>query len=68
MAALLDLLGVAPAERRPVLQEQLELLEGAVRDIPRAPRDLDMALEADIQGIGVAASGGTAERESWALD
>jgi uncharacterized membrane protein len=68
MAALLDLLGVAPPERRPVLQEELALLEGAVRDIPRASRDLDMALRADIQGIGVAASDGTAERESWAVD
>lgn len=55
VAALRDLLEVAPQERRPVLDQQLELLQEAVRDIPHDQRDLNMALVPDAQGIGVAA-------------
>ena len=60
LAALEDLLEMAPEERRPVLEAQLELLQDAVRNLPRAARDVRMALAADVQGIGVAA-GGVAE-------
>lgn len=53
VAALTDLLDVAPAERRPVLLEQLDLLEAAVRSRPLDPRDRERALVADPQGIGL---------------
>ena len=64
VAALHDLLVVVPNERRPVLEEQLELLEEAVRQVPRDERDLDMALTPDAQGIGVAACDETPFHES----
>ena len=64
VAALHDLLVVVPNERRPVLEEQLELLEEAVRQVPRDERDLDMALTPDAQGIGVAAGDETPVHES----
>ena len=64
VAALHDLLDVVPRERRPVLEEQLELLEEAVRQVPRDERDLDMALTPDAQGIGVAAGDETPFHES----
>ena len=38
-----------------MLDQQLELLQEAVRDIPHDQRDLNMALVPDAQGIGVAA-------------
>lgn len=63
VVALHDLLDVAPTERRPVLEEQLELLEEAIRGVPRDERDLRRALTADTQGIGVAAGDGTPVRE-----
>lgn len=50
-SALHDLISIAPAARRPVLEQQLDLLEGAVAD-STAARDAGFALERDPQGIG----------------
>jgi uncharacterized membrane protein len=66
MAALHDLLEVAPEERRPVLETQLDLLREAVRHLPRDERDLEMALAADVQGIGVVAGDGAEGRQATA--
>ena len=55
-AALDDLIEVAPSERRPVLEQQAELLEQAVASSSRPVLDVGFALQADRQGIGVAAS------------
>ena len=55
VAALEDLISIAPADRRPVLDEQLELLYKAVEGLDREQRDLDSALVPDGQGLGVAA-------------
>ena len=55
VAALEDLLLIAPAERRPVLDEQLELLSKAVESLNREEPDRDLALVPDSQGLGVAA-------------
>jgi uncharacterized membrane protein len=55
-AALEDLIAIAPEQRRPVLREQRELLDRAVRESPRAAADVTFALQSDTQGIGVAAS------------
>ena len=53
-AALDDLLDYAPPERRPVVHEQLTLLDAAIRD--RVPeQELPAFLVADRQGIGVLA-------------
>jgi uncharacterized membrane protein len=52
-AALEDLLEVVPPARRAVVQEQLDLLRDAVRDIGLAAPDQTMALTPDVQGIGV---------------
>lgn len=57
-AALEDLLTVAPADRRPPLKEQLDLLRDAVSSLPRHQRDREMGLVADGQGMGVAGSDG----------
>ena len=59
VAALDDLLEVAPAERRPVLADQLRLLTDAVRQSDRDVADREMATEPDGQGIGVAVNGST---------
>ena len=56
VAALNDLRDMAPSARHAVLDEQLDLLQSAVRDLPRDQRDLSMALTPDPQGIGVVAS------------
>jgi hypothetical protein len=53
VAALEDLLEIAPTERRAPLAEQLSLLVAAVRASSRDERDLDRALRPDPQGIGV---------------
>jgi uncharacterized membrane protein len=53
-AALTDLRSVAPAERRQVLDEQLELLATATRASLDDRRDAEMALTADHVGIGTA--------------
>ena len=55
-AALEDLIAVAPADRRPPLCQQLELLQQAVRESDRAAPDRDFALQPDMQGIGVGIS------------
>jgi uncharacterized membrane protein len=51
-AALTDLMTVAPPERRPALERQLELLAEAVCDVQDDDRDVVAALVADAQGIG----------------
>jgi uncharacterized membrane protein len=51
-AALHDLLSLAPAERRAVLEQQLDLLETCVTETTRDERDTAFALEPDPQGIG----------------
>ena len=56
-AALEDLIAVAPADRRPPLCQQLELLQQSVRESDRAAPDRDFALQPDMQGIGVGISG-----------
>jgi uncharacterized membrane protein len=57
VAALEDLLDVAPADRRPVLTEQLRLLTTTVRNSDRDSSDREMATQPDSQGIGVAVNG-----------
>ena len=57
-AALEDLLEVVPPARRCVVQEQLDLLRDAVRDIGLAVADEIVALTPDVQGIGVGAVDG----------
>jgi uncharacterized membrane protein len=54
-AALNDLLTIAPPERRPVLEEQLELLHHGLDDAGQDDRERRFALAPDSQGIGVAA-------------
>jgi uncharacterized membrane protein len=58
VAALEDLLTVAPADRQPALLEQLALLRHAIRELPRHERDLDLAVVADSQGFGVRGADG----------
>jgi uncharacterized membrane protein len=55
-AALDDLLVVAPADRRPPLEQQRELLRGVIGDAGLAQADVQFAWVPDGQGIGVAAS------------
>jgi uncharacterized membrane protein len=52
MAALEDLLAVAPEERRAPLERQRELLEAAVRREFEDDADVEAALTPDVQGIG----------------
>jgi uncharacterized membrane protein len=58
-AALDDLLVVAPADRRPPLEQQRELLQEVIGDAGLGRADLDFAKMPDSQGIGVAASATT---------
>jgi uncharacterized membrane protein len=51
-AALEDLRTVAPADRRPPLERQLELLDDAVRRAFADDADVEAALVPDMQGIG----------------
>jgi uncharacterized membrane protein len=51
-SALADLATVAPPERRPPLEAQLELLEAGVRRHFDDDRDIRVALVADAQGLG----------------
>lgn len=53
-AALDDLLTVAPADRRPALRGQLELLDAAVERRYEDARDLDVASGSDASGLGEA--------------
>jgi hypothetical protein len=55
-AALDDLLVVAPADRRPPLEQQRKLLWEVIGDADLARPDADFARIPDGQGIGVAAS------------
>jgi len=50
--ALRDLAAIAPPERRPPLEAQLELLDAAVRRHLDDDRDVRAALAADAQGLG----------------
>ncbi len=69
VAALEDLLDVAPADRHPPLQRQLDLLVMAARDSARDPRDVERALTGDQQGIGPrAGAAATGPRESAYAD
>jgi uncharacterized membrane protein len=61
-AALRDLAQICPPDRRPVLERQLSLLSETVHEtVPRAD-DVEMALGADRQGLGVAAGDGERRR------
>ena len=51
-AALEDLKTVAPPERQPVLDRQLDLLEGLVSQIFEEEEEIGASLTADQQGIG----------------
>jgi len=62
VAALTDLLDLAPPARRGPLQEQLDLLCREVKESDADERDRTFALEPDGQGIGVAASDGHGSR------
>ena len=55
-AALTDLRSIAPPERVAVLDRQLELLTAAVERALDDERDVDLALTADNEGLGVAAT------------
>ena len=55
-AALVDLRSIAPPERVGVLDRQLELLTAAAETALDDERDVDLALTADRQGLGVAAT------------
>jgi uncharacterized membrane protein len=55
-AALLDLRTIAPAERVPILEEQLELLATATARALDDDREVEIALSEDPEGIGAAAS------------
>ena len=54
-AALVDLKTVAPAERREVLDEHLDLLESAVRAALSDEREIALGLQEDRAGIRIAA-------------
>src|SRR5919107_4470446 len=62
-AALEDLKTVAPPERQPVLDRQLELLDGLVRQQFEDQRDVEASLAADQQGIGSGED--VAATDSW---
>lgn len=54
-AALEDLKRVAPPDRQPILDRQLDLLAASAREVVADDRDLHTALQPDRQGIGVRA-------------
>ena len=54
-AALTDLKSVAPANRIPILDQQLELLETATTSLMDDERDATFALEQDREDVGAAA-------------
>jgi len=55
VAVLEDLLQVAPAERRPPLQRQLDLIARAVRGLDREDVEVEFSLTGDRQGFGARA-------------
>ena len=67
IAALVDLLDVAPDDRRPPIEQQLELLREAIRASDRQQPDLDFADLPDAQGIGVAAGAAPSSSAEWLL-
>jgi hypothetical protein len=54
-AALEDLLTVVPPDRRAALEHQTDLLSSSTTASMKDPRDANMALNGDRQGLGVAA-------------
>ena len=54
-SALLDLREIAPADRVPIVEEQLELLAAATARALDDEREVEMALSEDREGIGAAA-------------
>ena len=62
MAALEDLLHVAPPARRSVLELQVKLLHEGLTEIDVIERDRAFALVSDVQGIGTAAGDGDTGR------
>ena len=58
MAAFDDLLEIAPAERRPAIEEQSKLLRAGLRADTEDGEDQAFGMIPDIQGIGVAAGNG----------
>jgi uncharacterized membrane protein len=52
-AALEDLLAIAPAERRAPLERQMELLAASTEAAVAEPRDVELSLQPDPQGMGV---------------
>jgi uncharacterized membrane protein len=53
-----DLLEIAPAARRPAIEQQLKLLCAGLRADTEDGEDLEFAMVPDVQGIGVAAGDG----------
>lgn len=51
-AALADLVRMAPADRRPVLEEQIDLLEEAIGASYQDTRDVRLAADPDPSGLG----------------
>jgi hypothetical protein len=60
VAALEDLLAIAPPDRQPPLQRQLDLIVMASRDGAATEHDQDLATRADPLGIGPQAGRSTA--------
>lgn len=56
-AVLTDLRSIVPAERLPVIETQLELLQAATEAAMDDERDVELALRGDHEGIGAEASG-----------
>jgi hypothetical protein len=67
VAALQDPLEVVPAQRRPVLANQLRPLTDPVAQSDRDQADREMATEPDRQGIGVAINGPTSRQRSGGI-
>ena len=55
VAVLEDLLQVAPAQRRPPLQDQLDLIARVVRGLDREDVEVEFSLTGDRQGFGARA-------------
>ena len=61
-AALVDLRAAVPDVRRPIIEEELELLRAGTRSAFENDRDAELALSGDAEGIGAGA--GELPRES----
>lgn len=57
VAALRDLLNIAPSDRKPILEHELALLRDTAHNHFLDERDTDMALESDKGGIGLSVRG-----------